>query len=550
MKRFLQFLKEEIDLKGNTGIPDDLTANADKQAVNNLGVQIDSRASEAEVGPQLGRLVGQAMDFMFQGIPPQEIGAMFQGRGVPQQLEDKYIKLEELAKKIILDEYSDILEASEKPVELVIKMLRPGKQVKSEIPEMADIPSFPPQEEIKDPELKKSVDKKKILNVINQGEAKATKNIIKDKTIVEEGLREIFGNNWETIYNIWLQTTEMANKLDWASPIEIKAKMMRDRQEFMAGSCQVKWEKDEEEEDAQEEEETIEIENNEDSYTDEDGTLMTGDQDDYSKIVIKAVGIDFPMLIHDAVKGIWSLIKSGAIKDDEELAKLIAKNTSSFEDESQDFRYGVSMQAMFRDFINECKDSNKYSQMRLRVYGKLALDKDRGGDFTDGEFLEITKDIFSTFDLVQEDQLEFTLNIEKFNSSNAKRKIEEIIAKIVSDEKEYEDELSKWEMDKKFSDSDEKEYSEEDERDFTNYLSDLNIDRSDSKPKQQEVEEEEDDIDTLLDKLSSAKTEEEKNAIRAKLDKLTESLSEDGKRVYGIEIKRILEATKYKTRRK
>jgi hypothetical protein len=545
MKSFSQFLKEEIDLKGNTGIPDNLTTNADRQARKNLGVEIDSRASEQQIGPQLGRLVSQGMDFMFQGIPPQQIMAMFQGRGpVPQQLEDKYIKLEQLAKKIILDQYSEILDASEKPIVLDIKMLRPGKQVSSEIPEMKDVPSFPSQEEINDPELRKAVDKKKILNVINQGEAKATKNIIKDKSIVEEGFTEIFGNNWETIYNIWLQTTDMANKLDWASPIEIKSKMMKDAQEFMAGSCQVKWEKDEDEEDAQEE-----AQEEENSYQDEDGTVMTGDQEDFDKITIKAVGIDFPMLIHEAVKGIWSLIKSGAIKEDEELAKLIGQNTSSFEDESQDFRYGVSMQAMFRDFINACKDSDKYSQMRLRVYGKLALDKDRGGDFTDGEFLEITKDIFSTFDLVEEQNLEFVLNEEKFNASFAKRKIEGIISNIVTAEKEYEQELSKWEMDQQFGGSEEEpKYSDEDENDFDDYLSGLGI--SKSKDTETKEEEEEDDLDTLLDKLSAAKTEEERGAIKKKLDKLTESLSVDGKRIYDIEVERILESTKHHTRRK
>jgi hypothetical protein len=476
MKSYSEFLKEEIDLKGNTGIPDDLTTNADRQAVNNLGIQIDSRTSESEIGPQLGRLVSQGMDFMFQGIPPQQIMAMFHGRGpVPQQLEDKYIKLEQLAKKIILDQYSDILDASEKPIVLDIKMLRPGKQVSSEIPEMKDVPSFPSQEEINDPELRKAVDKKKILNVINQGEAKATKNIIKDRSIVEDGLREIFGNNWETIYNIWLQTTDMANKLDWASPIEVKSKMMKDAQQFMAGSCQVKWEKEEEEAQEEDNEEEAQEEN---SYQDEDGTLMTGDQEDFDKITIKAVGIDFPMLIHEAVKGIWSLIKSGAIKDDEEMAKLIAQNTSSFEDESQDFRYGVAIQAMFRDFINACKDSDKYSQMRLRVYAKLSLDKERGGDFTDGEFLELTKSMFSCFDLVQEANLEFNLNIEKFNSSTAKRQIEGLITGIVNVEKEYEKQLSEWEMDKKFSDESSDEYSKEDEDDFDNFLSDVGISRA------------------------------------------------------------------------
>lgn len=540
MKNFSQFLKEEIDIKGNQGIPDDFTDNADRQARKNLGVEIDSTTSERQIGPQLGSLVSQGMNIMFQGIPPQQIIPMIQGRGpVPQQLEDKYVKLEELAKRIILAEYKDILDASEKPIELDIKMLRPGKQVSSEIPEMKDVPSLPSQEEIEDPELRKAVDKKKILNVINQGEAKATKNIIKDKSIVEEGLSEIFGNNWETIYNIWLQTTDMANKLDWASPIEIKSEMMRDAQEFMAGSCQVKWEKDDEDDEDNDDEN-----NEENSYQDEDGTIMTGDQDDYDKIIIKAVGIDFPMLIHEAVKGIWALIKSGAIKDDEELAQLIAQNTSSFEDESQDFRYGVPMQAMFRDFINECKDSNKYSQMRLRIYGKMALDKDRGGDFTDEEFLQLTKEIFSTFDLVEEGTLEFTLNQEKFNSSTAKRKIEKIISDIITAEKEYENELSKWEMEQKFSGSEE---SNDDDNDFNDYLSGLGISRA-----KEEVndDDDDDDVDTLLDKLSSAKTEEEKQEIMKKLNKLTESLSEDGKRIYNIEIQRILESTKYHNRRR
>jgi hypothetical protein len=56
------------------------------------------------------------------------------------------------------------------------------------------------------------------------------------------------------------------------------------------------------------------------------------------------------MLLHEAIKGIWALLKSGAIKKMKRWHSC-AQNTSSFEDESQDFRYGVAMQAMFRDFI-------------------------------------------------------------------------------------------------------------------------------------------------------------------------------------------------------
>jgi hypothetical protein len=185
----------------------------------------------------------------------------------------------------------------------------------------------------------------------------------------------------------------------------------------------------------------------------------------------------------------------------------------------------------------------------LRIYGRLANDKDRDGEFTDGEFVELTKEIFSTFDLVQEENLEFKLNTEKFNASTAKRKIEALIAKIVDAEKEYEDELSKWEMEQQFGGSEEEPtYSDEDEGDFDDYLSGLGI--SKAKDTESKEEEEEDDLDTLLDKLSAAKTEEEREAIKKKLDKLTESLSEDGKRIYGIEIERILEATKYQIRRK
>ncbi len=523
MKSFSQFLKEEIDLRGNQGIPDDFISSADRQASTNLGVNIEDPRQLGLYGPQIGRLIGQSQQIMSQGLDRE-------------QLKDRKEKLEKLAYDLVMSQYSEILEASEKPVELVIKFVEEG-QVNQEIPEMGEVPSFPKKEEIKDPELKKAVDKKKILNAINQGEAKATKRII---SLVGPGLQEIFGNRADEILKVWLDTTDIADKLDWVFPLEMKSKMMKDVPQGMAGACQVKWEKEKEEEEESQDEE--------DSYKDEDGTIMTGDQEDFDKIVIKAVGIDFPMLVHEAVKGIWSLIKSGAIKDDEELAELIAQNTSSFEDEAQDFRYGVPMQSMFRDFINACKDADKYSQMSLRIYGKLALDKDRGGDFTDGEFLELTKEIFASFDLVQEEKLEFVLNEEKFNASPAKRKIEALISDIVTAEKEYEQELSKWEMDKQFGGSEEPVYSDEDEGDFDDYLSGLGI--SKAKDVETTEEEEEDDLDTLLDKLFAAKTDEEREAIKRKLDKLQESLSEDGKRIYGIEIERILESTKHHTRRK
>jgi hypothetical protein len=54
------------------------------------------------------------------------------------------------------------------------------------------------------------------------------------------------------------------------------------------------------------------------------------------------------------------------------------------------------------------------------------LDKDRGGDFSD-RILELTKSLFSTFDLVRERSLEFKLNQDKFESSDAKNKMKDLL---------------------------------------------------------------------------------------------------------------------------
>lgn len=477
MKNYSQFIKEEIDLRGNKGIPDDFMDSSNRQASRNLGVRVDDPAQAHQYGPQLMNLVGRA-------------GQMMRGNLNPQQFEERLVKLEELAKNVILQEYGELLDAGAdgKPIELDIKFLRPRRQVSDEISEMDDVPARPRQQVIRDENIKNAVDKKKLLNVINQGEAKATKSIIQFSDLIEPALREIFGEQWQTILDIWLQTTEIANKMDWIMPIDIKSDMMKNVPQGMAGACQVKWEKDDDDDDNNDnnDDDDIKQDNENTEPTFDDDVELIGDQEDFDKIVIKAVGVDFPMLIHEAIKGIYQLLKSGAIKDDEELAKIIADNTNSFEDESQDFRYGVPAQAMFRDFINACNNAGRYSNMNARVYAKLALDKDRGGEFSDSEFLEITKSMFASFDLLEEGrQLEFTLNQEKFNTSTAKRKIESIISSIIAAEQEYERQLRDWESEQALGAyDDEPKYSDEDNASFKDYLDDNGI--APAKSKEQE----------------------------------------------------------------
>jgi hypothetical protein len=456
MKSFSDFIKEEIDLRGNKGIPNNLMGDSDRQASANLGIDIDNPAQMRTYGPQIMNLMRQSEQIV--------------GRGLNRdQLEERLVKIETLAKNIVLSEYGELLAATDKPVNLIVKLIRDRRRgVSSEIPDMDNVPAKPVRQEvIRDADLRNAVDKKKILNVLNQGEAKATKNIIQYSELVEPGLREIFGEEWRTILDVWLQTTDVANKLDWIMPIDMKSDMMKNMPEGMAGACQVTWEKDEDDEEDDKENQT----QSEEEYDEE--VDFEGDQDDYDSITIKAVGVDFPMLLHEAIKGIWALLKSGAIKEDEEMAQLIAQNTSSFEDESQDFRYGVAMQAMFRDFILACKDNNRYSNMNARIYAKISLDKDRGGDFSDGEFLELTKSLFSTFDLVRERSLDFKLNQDKFESSDAKNKIERLIAGIIQAEMKYEKEMEEWNAESEKEN--ETEYSMDDDSRFDDYLKDSGI---------------------------------------------------------------------------
>lgn len=389
-----------------------------------------------------------------------------------------------------MDEYGDIIEASEKPVELLIKLIRPNQSVLGEVPNLLNVPAESeerpeyseeeeetedeevdqlqgqPQgqeeteeqeeeeddfmsffnddtdyqdqeeenpeevEELTNKDVAMAIDKKKILNMITQGEGKATKDIIKFSEVVETGLREILGDSYRELLDVWVKTSEVAHKLDWAISDKAKGSMMKNMPGGLAGAVDLTWEN---------------------AASRFNKIHLLTENTDFNKIVIRAYGIDFPMLLHESIKGIYMLLQSSAIKKDDEIAEEIKRATSSFKDESQDFKYGVVAQNMFRDFINACKDAGKYTQMRARVFAQLAVDKGRGGRYTDEEFLEITKSLFSVFDSKTEaGKTSFVINQERFAQSKAKSEIEKVIADIVRAEDEYRDELGKWEMEQRF----------------------------------------------------------------------------------------------------
>ena len=473
MKNFSQYVREEIDLRGNPGIPDDFMRKSEDEAEKNLGIRKDDPRQMRELGPEIGRLINQSMTM----LSTDENGR----RLSPQQIEERFTALEDLARSVIMEEYGDILDASEKPVELRIRLVRPGRSVTNDLPEIRQTPSTPqrPQQpdkkEDKD-DTEKSCEggscetgagekrepnddvftashKKKILNMITQGEGKSTKDIIRLSETVEQGLSNIFGRRSGEILDVWNRLSDVADKLDWVIPIGDKANMMSQQPQGMAGACDVSWE-------SVNTKRFINLQ-------------YLKESTDFNRIVIKAVGVDFPMLLHESIKGIYLLLQSSAIKKDVELAKAIKNATSSFTDEAQDFRYGVTAQLMFNRFINACAQSDRYPQMRARVFSQMAFDKDRGGRYSDVKFLEIMKSLFSVFDKVSEGRGlfnrggrdEFVINQDRFNSSLAKREIESLIADIVRAEDEYNDEMNKWEMDQRFGNQSDNDSDSDDSHD-------------------------------------------------------------------------------------
>jgi len=487
MRKFSDFIKEEIDLRGNRGIPGDFMRNSEEEAGRNLGVRIDDESQMRTIWPQFQQLRNQSIQLMMQGPDGRPLGR--------EQMQTRLVALQNLAKDVIMDEYGEILESSKKSVELDIRLVNPNEVIE-QISDLRDVPQTartPREDDTHEEEDEDQTEqdqdqqdddcadgscssvegvdepteepeditgnvltaalKKKILNMLTQGEGKATKDIIKFSPLVENGLQQIFGANGGRILRIWSEMSDTADKMDWVIPIANKASMMSNNPGGMAGATDVTWES-----------------LNNSIFSIE----LLKENQDFNKITIKAVGVDFPMLIHETVKGIYLLIQSSAIKKDKEFAKKVKAATSSFMDEAQDFRYGVTAQAMFNDFINVCKDSQKYKQMRTRIFRLLANDKDRLtakaieisktdkdlGDFIKGEaelalsdnkFLEVFNSLFSVFDKKMEaGKLVFFINAERFNQSEAKKVIEKLIAQVVETEENYERYLRELEMYNRF----------------------------------------------------------------------------------------------------
>ena len=298
----------------------------------------------------------------------KEYGAGFDVPQVLQriiQLQTPHEKeLEKLAYDTIMrqDMYGSILA----DVNLIVKFLKPEK-IKMEFGD--DTPEIPALEELKDKELISEIQKRKIINNITQGEGKNAKKCL-NLPFVTDGLNKIMGDdNAKEYLELLNKISDLGYINDWTNPIPVSAKMWKEDNK-LAGMTKVEWkpkEKKEEEDKEEDKEKEFNIDdllNKLDEPEEED----LGDSP-----TIHALGTDFSMLFHEAIKGIYALILQASIPEDEETAKIVIMNTRSFADEVEDLRYGPFIAADLRNLINKFSEVDEIDNLREHVAGKLAV---------------------------------------------------------------------------------------------------------------------------------------------------------------------------------
>ena len=404
----------EAQIKGNLGIPGE-----DGEGDSYLDkIKRQKDAEFANVNP--GSLVG-------------ELGGIqsFLSRNTSGNEEE----LEKLAEELMVHLYSSVLPEG---LDFDIKLVRSGRDVKSFLDEMAEKANKRKEKEPEEEEeenndekqeapkqqtseerkkqIKIEVDRRKMSNLIVQGEALNVKTVIEMPECKNE-IKRILGEEiGEEYIQKLIRLTQICKALDWFTPVEHKASMMENHPEGFAGASHVDWDNEDGEEEG-----------------DEEGG-EEGQEEDMSP-VLRVVGLDFVMLIHESVKAVYQYLSTPGIADDPEIAQIVKQQTSSFADEAEEFKYGPEIAAELRDFINVNSDVDKYPNTREFVYISLM-------EMDAEDFLKLMKGILSA-------------------TPSARKKVDELIGEFVNSMKEYEKELAEWEMSQKFSE--EPESSEEDE---------------------------------------------------------------------------------------
>jgi hypothetical protein len=392
LKKYTKFLKE-ASIQDNPAVPGGYRSGIEREEQQRMGVRSGDRGQEMQVGGQL----------------------MQDLRRSQQLTQGKEEELSKLATDLISSIYSDLLKRYE--IELDIKLVKP-RDVKDFMDEaeesQPDMESF---REITDEDVKNEIHKRKIANLLIQGKAKGIKELL-DSSIVQDGVREIFGERGEEIITIWKRMSDSADKLDWLANPQQRAAMMESNPEGFAGASYVAWKpKEESQEEEEEYKEYTGDESEDDMFDMEMDELKTTP-------VIKAVGVDFPMLLHETVKGIYELLSAPGLPEEESVAQTVLMNTG-LSDEPEDWKYGPRIAKDLTAFLNENERIDEIPNLREEFFRTL-LDRET---METKDFLELVKGILT-------------------KTPEARAKVDSMIDDLIND-LDYDNQMKKYEEDMK-----------------------------------------------------------------------------------------------------
>mgnify|MGYP006266900885 CR=1 FL=1 len=440
MKNFKQFLTE-ADIRKNPAMSPEYLASLNRRA----------EQATQEIERRYGMDMANFMRYVHevQGIQSGKEG-----------------ELEGLATEIILDQFGPILGNTVLDIKFPENQAEVKKIMKGK-PEQPEIPTY---KDIEDEQTISAIHKRKIMNMITQGEAINTKWLLAGDQ-ASEGLAQILGEDKAArMIELLMKITDFASARDWRIPEEVGARMI-EMGDSISGVSKIEWKPEEPSE-----------ENDEETNDEETGGEEQTAENTVPHLIVR--GADFAMLLHEAVKGIYGLINQGGLAhlDDETIAKVFM-NTDTPRDEVQDLKRAKLTAADLRDFIKTFPEVNEIANGQEYVWGKM-IDASL---VPDTEFLNLMRLIGLCAPLYRtQGQGEPAYSeAEMAAAREAMPKATAIVQKLV---KMVKDELDAWEAQSRAA-----EIGDEEE---TDTYSDLGL----TKPARAESF----DLDDILDKISAS----------------------------------------------
>ena len=433
----------EADIRKNPAVSPEYLADLNRRA----------EANAQEVERRFGRDMGELMRAV------REVQSIQRG---------KEKQLENLTSTVIMNQYGSILG----DVELDIRIPTGPREMKAQMKaheEENDL-EMPTVKDLENEDTKTAINKRKILNMIAQGEAINSKLMLMSEENME-GLTTLFGaEGAQRMVQNLVKITEICNARDWRIPEEVAARMI-EQGDALSGVSRIEWTPKKE------------------SGQEEEGQEEAGSEEETAgsspRIII--LGMDQAMLFHEAVKGIYGLINQGGLAHlDDAAIQTVFMNTDTPGDEAQDLKRAKLTAADLRDFLNQFPEVTQMENGREYVWGKM-ID---ASILPDSEFLELMRNIFDASPMFREG----SEPSERAQEAMAKAKavVQKLIRMIQDEFDEYEQAMKDWEMSQ--------EESPEQGEDEGDLYAQLGISKpgSESEPKG-ELERLQDELDQAID---------------------------------------------------